>query len=302
MCRPGKSWRAEHISPSTDSCRGLRFLPASPIPLQIYTTCIRHTRLQRTSGQPAAKETASLCVAALIRWRRARQRWGCRRRWGGGIWWSGFAKARIIDPRVDLDFFRSESLLEFCARAALVDPECVFQALDLAEIRREGLPREFLVFGLPHAFPLQKQKSGGVNKVKPHVPVFVREFQAVNRLVVQFLFANQFNLVAFGLVVHERAVKVGLIGNVLEVFGRQRLNVFAFRERIDHPAGRLAIVNTDNSLPFDGDLDVHLQRTLELHHKGAFHVSREGDTAGYALGLDGDRKSTRLNSSHGYIS
>jgi hypothetical protein len=32
---------------------------------------------------------------------------------------------------------------------------------------------------------------------------------------------------------------------------------------------------------------VHLQGTLELKHKGAFHISREGDSAGYALGLDG---------------
>src|SRR5205807_9755267 len=72
-----------------------------------------------------------------------------------------------------------------------------------------------------------------------------------------------------------------------KVFRGQRPNVIGSRERIDHPAGRLAIVNADNCLPFDGDLDVHLQGTLELHRKGAFHAMREGDTAGDSFGLDG---------------
>src|SRR5713226_651137 len=62
MSRPDWFWTVEHISPPTDNCRGLRFLPVSPTPSQICTTCIRHARLQRTSGQPAAKETVSLCV------------------------------------------------------------------------------------------------------------------------------------------------------------------------------------------------------------------------------------------------
>src|SRR5260370_11422834 len=101
------------------------------------------------------------------------------------------------------------------------------------------------------------------------------------------LFSWQFNLVAFGLVVHQRSVKVGFIGDVLEVFGRQRLNVFGIRKRIDHPAGRLAIINTNYFLSVDGDLRVHLQGTLELHNKCAFHASREGDAAGNSFGLDG---------------
>jgi len=50
-------------------------------------------------------------------------------------------------------------------------------------------------------------------------------------LVVQLFFAGQLDLVAFGLVVHQRTVKVGFIGNVLEVLGRQRLSLFVFREK-----------------------------------------------------------------------
>src|SRR5260370_41806413 len=37
----------------------------------------------------------------------------------------------------------------------------------------------------------------------------------------------------------------------------------------------------------DGDLRVHLQETLELHHKHAFHASGKGDAAGESFELDG---------------
>src|SRR5260370_38167767 len=56
---------------------------------------------------------------------------------------------------------------------------------------------------------------------------------------------------------------------------------------IDLRAGRLAIINTNNVLSVDGDLGVHLQGTLELHNKRAFHASRKGDAAGDSFGLDG---------------
>jgi len=167
--------------------------------------------------------------------------------------WLG--ETRIIDLRVDLDFFRGEGLLDVGARTALFDPKWIFQALDLVEVGEEGLPGKLLVSGFVDAFPLQKQKRGGIKKVKADVPILVREFQAIDGLVVQVFFAGQFDLVALGLVIHERAVKVGFLGNILKVFGRQRLNVLGSRERIDHPAGRLAIVDADDFLFFDGDLD-----------------------------------------------
>src|SRR5260370_25101574 len=56
---------------------------------------------------------------------------------------------------------------------------------------------------------------------------------------------------------------------------------------IDLRAGRLAIINTNNVLSVDGVLGVHLQGTLELHNKRAFHASRKGDAAGDSFGLDG---------------
>src|SRR5260370_40363449 len=77
------------------------------------------------------------------------------------------------------------------------------------------------------------------------------------------------------------------MGDVLELFGSQRLNFFGGRERIDHPAGRLAVINTDDFLSLEQDLHVHLHGTLELHHERAFHVTRERNAAGDALGLDG---------------
>src|SRR5713226_8998977 len=278
---------AGHTSPRTDNCRGLRFLPASPIPSQISTACVRYTPLRRTSGQSAAMEKVSIRAAVLIRWRRTCRCRAYRRCWGGGIRWSRFAKARIIDPRVDLDFFGGKTLLDIRSRAALVDPKWVFQALDLVEVREEGFPGKILVSVFANAFPLQKQKRRGIKKVKADISILVRQLQPVDRFVVQAFFAHQLDLVALGLVVHQRAVKVRFIGNVLELFGRQRLNIFGLCERIDHPAGRLAVVNADNLLTSNGDLHVHLQGTLELHYKCAFHALRERDAATDALRLDG---------------
>jgi len=63
---------------------------------------------------------------------------------------------RIIDLRIDFHFFGGEGLLDFGARTALVDPERVFQALNLAEVGEEGLPGKLLVSGLADAFPFQK--------------------------------------------------------------------------------------------------------------------------------------------------
>jgi len=56
-------------------------------------------------------------------------------------------------------------------------------------------------------------------------------------------------------------------------------------KRVDHPAGRLAIVDTDEFLSSDGNLDVHLQGTLELHYKCAFHALREGGHARRCVGI-----------------
>src|SRR5260370_9758176 len=81
------------------------------------------------------------------------------------------------------------------------------------------------VFRLSHALPLQKQKSIGINEVKPHVSVFVREFKPIDGLVVQFLFAGQLDLCALGLVANHRPVEIVLIGNVPEVFRERRLGL-----------------------------------------------------------------------------
>ena len=113
--------------------------------------------------------------------------WGRR---GGSIRWCWFAEPRIIDLRIDLDFFGGESLLDFAPRTALVDAEWVFQALNLMEVREEGLPGNFLVPRFADAFPFQKQVQGGIKKVRADVAVLVRKFQAIDRLVVQDFFAG----------------------------------------------------------------------------------------------------------------
>jgi len=59
-----------------------------------------------------------------------------------------------------------------------------FQALHLVEVGEEGLPGKFLVSVL-RCLPLQKQKEEAIKKVKRMFPILVRDFQAIDGLVVQ---------------------------------------------------------------------------------------------------------------------
>jgi len=140
---------------------------------------------------------------------------------------------------------------------------------------------------LPDTFPLQKQIRGGIKKIRADIAVLVRQLSGVDGLVIQHFLARQFDLVAFAFVIDQGAVKVGFNRNVLEVFGSSGSTPLFSTKGLTIPPGRLAVVNADDVLPFDGDLHAHFQRALELDNEGAFHPLRERDVAADALRLNG---------------
>ena len=104
-----------------------------------------------------------------------------------------------------------------------------------------------------------------------------RQLQAIGGLAVKILLAGQFYSVAFGFVVHQRAVEIRFVRDTLQVFGGHGLYVLVFRERIDDPSASLTVIDADDFLALDGNFRVHLLGALELHDERAPHARREGD-------------------------
>ena len=127
------------------------------------------------------------------------------------------------------------------------------------------------------AFPLQQDERGSVEEIEAGVPVFADQFQAIDGLVVKRFLANQFDLVSFSLVVHQRAVKIRFVRDVFQIFRGHRLDAFVFVKWIDHPAAGLAVINTKDFLAVDVDFRAHLVRALEFHNEGAFLPRPECD-------------------------
>jgi len=88
---------------------------------------------------------------------------------------------------------------------ALVDPERILQGPEPHDSPKGRTPRETPDPRSCAFLPTSQAKKMRIKKVKADAPVLVREFQAIDGLVVQFFFADEFDVVALGLVVHQRA-------------------------------------------------------------------------------------------------
>ena len=111
--------------------------------------------------------------------------------------------------------------------------------------------------------------------------------QAVGRFTLHVFLAGQLDLVSLLLVIDQRAVEIGFIGDIREVLGGHGLHAFIFDEGIEDPAGGLAVESANQGLALYGDFDVHLAGALQLDKERSFRARAEIDGSRDALRVHG---------------
>lgn len=207
---------------------------------------------------------------------------------GCGGWRRGLrlGEVGVIDRRVQFDFVDGDVLLLVLPLRMGFDFERKFQTAYIAVIAEKSFDGVRLAFDGARGFALFELESGNIEKVKADVAVFLRELHTIDGLTSELFFFYEGDFVALGLVVDERAVEIGFLGDGADVLGAHGLGFLMAREGVEDPAG-FSVVDPHESLTLQSKFRVHLAGALEFDVEWTVSAGTEGDGAGEVFGLHG---------------